>query len=98
MKNSLADRYASAKLAADAAAAELELLRAEILATGVETIEGDRYVVTVGLAERKALDNAVVKALLTPAQIIEATKVSVSTTVRVKEIKPAVTVTVTINT
>jgi len=67
---SLADRYA--------------IIDAEIKATGRETIEGDTFDVVVGLSERTTLDQAKVKALLTPAQIADCTKTATIETLRVK--------------
>ena len=82
----LADRYARAKIAYDAAKAEMEALKAQIIDAGVESIIGDQFAVTVSLSERTSLDQKAVKALLTPRQIAEVSTVSVITTVRYKAI------------
>lgn len=88
---SLADRYAVLKADADAIAKALEAVKAEIKATGLETIEGERAVVTVALSERATLDTKAAKELLTDEQIVSCTKVTLVETLRVK---PKVNVTV----
>ena len=84
--SNLADRYATAKIAYDLAKAEMESLKAEIIQSGVESIIGDHFAVTVGLSERTSLDQKAVKALLTPKQIADVSTVTVITTVRYKPI------------
>lgn len=84
--SNLADRYALAKIAYDAAKAEMEALKAQIIESGVEGIVGDQFAVTVSLSERTSLDQKAVKALLTPKQIADVSTVSVITTVRYKAI------------
>lgn len=82
----LADRYADAKARADEAEATLKAIREEILATGVERLDGAFASVTVALSERASLDAASVKKLLTPEQVQAVTKVSLVTTLRVKPV------------
>ena len=84
--SNLADRYALAKIAYDAAKAEMEALKDQIIESGVEGIVGDQFAVTVSLSERTSLDQKAVKALLTPKQIADVSTVSVITTVRYKAI------------
>lgn len=84
--SNLADRYALAKIAYDAAKAEMEGLKAQIIESGVEGMIGNQFAVTVSLSERTSLDQKAVKALLTPKQIADVSTVSVITTVRYKAI------------
>jgi len=88
---SLADRYAILKADADAITKALDAVKAEIKATGLETIEGERAIVTVSLSERSTLDAKAAKALLTDEQIASCTKVTLVETLRVKP-KAGVTV------
>jgi len=88
---SLADRYAALKAAIDALTKELDKVKTEIKATGLETIEGDMPIVTVSLSERSSLDTKAVKDLLTPDQIAACTRVTLVETLRVK---PKVNVTI----
>ena len=62
---SLADRYAILKSDIDTLTKQLDAIKAEIIASGVETITGDQAVVTVALSERTTLDSAAAKALQT---------------------------------
>ena len=52
----IADRYAALKYQAEAIETELKALRAAILATGQEVVEGEQCSVTVALSERVTLD------------------------------------------
>lgn len=88
---SLADRYAVLKADADAIAKALDAVKAEIKATGLEVIEGDRSIVTVSLSERSTLDTKAVKEILTEEQVAACTKVTLVETLRVKP-KAGVTV------
>lgn len=72
---SLADRYAVLKADYDAISKALDAVKAEIKATGLEVIEGERATVTVALHERKNFDSKAAKAFLTPEQIEDCTKV-----------------------
>lgn len=80
----LADRYAAAKGALDAAQKAVDELKAEIKATGQPRIEGAFYIVEVGLSERATLDTKLVKLLISEDQIAACTKVSMVETVRIK--------------
>jgi len=80
----LADRYASLKHEIDALTRELDVAKKAILDLGVEEVVGNFCVVTVALSERSSLDQKKVKAILTPAQIAEASSTTLITTVRVK--------------
>jgi hypothetical protein len=80
----LADRYAAAKGALDAAQKAVDELKAEIKATGIPRLEGAFYVVEVGLSERATLDSKLVKEMLSAEQVAACTKVSMVETVRIK--------------
>lgn len=91
----LADRYAAAKGALDAAQKAVDELKAkikaEIKATGIPRLEGASYVlegafyvVEVGLSERATLDSKLVKDMLSAEQVAACTKVSMVETVRIK--------------
>lgn len=90
---SLADRYAALKAEIDALTKELDKVKTEIKATGLETIEGDMAIVTVGLSERSSLDTKAIKEFLTPDQIAACTRVTLVETLRVK---PKVNVTIVV--
>lgn len=72
---SIADRFAILKADYDAIAKALDAVKAEIKATGLEVIEGERAIVTVALHERRNFDSKAAKAFLTPEQIEDCTKV-----------------------
>lgn len=80
----LADRYAALKNEIDALTAELNKVKGEIKATGMETIVGDMAIVTIALSERSTLDPKAVKEILTADQIAACTKVTLVETLRVK--------------
>lgn len=80
----LADRYAAAKGALDAAQKAVDELKAEIKATGIPRLEGAFYVVEVGLSERATLDSKLAKEMLSAEQVAACTKVSMVETVRIK--------------
>ena len=81
---SLADRFAILKQEIDALTKEFDAVKAEIKATGLETIIGENAIVTVSLSERPNLDTKAVKELLTAEQIAACTKVTLITTLRDK--------------
>lgn len=80
----LADEYAALKAQIDENEQKLKKLRAEILATGQETIVGERAIVEVKLSERNSLDTASVKKILTAEQIVAMTKTTLVETLKVK--------------
>lgn len=81
---SLADRFALLKGEIDALTKEFDKVKAEIKATGLETIVGERAIVTVSLSERRTFDAKAAKALLTDEQVEACTKVSLIETLRDK--------------
>lgn len=80
----LADKYQTIKLEIEALERLLSEVKAEIKATGFETIEGDNAIVSVGLSERTTLDQKLVKELLSEEDWALCTKVSLVETIRVK--------------
>ena len=81
---SLADRYAILKGDIDALTKQLDAVKVEIIASGVETLIGEQAIVVVSLSERATLDTKAAKEFLTPEQVTVCTKVSLVTTLRVK--------------
>lgn len=80
----LADAYAAAKAELEAVEARVKALRNEIMATGLEAIEGQHAIVTVGLSERGSLDQKLAKTFLTAEQLAACTKTTLIETLRVK--------------
>jgi hypothetical protein len=80
----LADRYAILKQDIDALTKQLDAIKAEIKATGLETLTGEQAIVTVALSERSTLDTKAAKEFLTADQITACTKVTLVETLRVK--------------
>lgn len=80
----LADKYQTIKLEIEALERLLAEVKAEIKATGLETIEGTNAIVTVGLSERSALDQKLVKELLSAEDLALCTKTTLIETIRVK--------------
>jgi hypothetical protein len=80
----LADRFALLKAEIDALTKEFDKVKAEIKATGAETLVGDYATVTVCLSERRTFDAKVAKTFLTDEQIEACTKVSLIETLRDK--------------
>ena len=66
---SLADQYAAAKAAADAANEALEALKDQIKALGMPVIHGVTCDLHLGLAEQRRLDNKALKQFLTDDQL-----------------------------
>jgi hypothetical protein len=62
----------------------LNRVKAEIKATGMETIVGEHAIVVVSLSERSTLDTKAAKEFLTADQIAACTKVTLVETLRVK--------------
>ena len=84
MTASLADRFALLKAEIDALTKEFDKVKAEIKATGLETIVGERAMVTVSLSERRTFDAKAAKAFLTDEQIEACTKTLLIETLRDK--------------
>ena len=80
----LADRYAILKAEADALNKQIDALKTEIKATGLEFVEGDTVVIKVCLSERATLDSTAAKKLLTPEQVASCSKVSLVETLRIQ--------------
>lgn len=80
----LADRYAILKADIDALTKQLDAVKAEIIASGVETLTGEQAIVTVALSERATLDTKAAKEFLTDEQVKLCTKTALVTTLRVK--------------
>lgn len=66
---SLADQYAAAKAAADAANEALDALKDQIKALGMPVVYGVTCDLHLDLAEQMRLDNKALKAFLTDTQI-----------------------------
>jgi len=81
---SLADLYAYAKAEADAAAKRVADLREQILAAGVDKIDGDRFSVSVGTTVRSSIDSTLVRELLSKEDLALVTKETPVATIRVK--------------
>ena len=81
-----ADRYAILKNEMDALTKQLDAVKAEIKATGLEIIEGNTATVVVSLSERASFDAKVAKTFLTEAQVSACTKLSLVETLRVKPV------------
>jgi len=89
--NTLADRYAAIKAEIDGLNRLLDEVKAEIKATGMDEIVGERNIVTVTLSEPVRFDAAAAKKLLTAEQVAACTKTGeLVTTIRVKAVKAPV--------
>ena len=80
----LADRYALLKSDIEELTKELDKVRAEIKASGVERIIGERAIVEVALSERSSIDTQAVKEILSADQLASVTRVTLVETLRVK--------------
>lgn len=87
MTNQLADRYAALKIEMDALQDELDQVKAQILATGSDLIEGDRFKVTVGLQERTSISAKEAEKVLDPKVYAVLAKTTMFPAVRYKAIK-----------
>jgi len=85
--NALNAAYIAAKAKQDAIEAELKSLKAQIEATGLDCIPGAFADLKIQLQERVTLDKAVVEKYLTPAQLLEATKVACFPVIRIGKVK-----------
>jgi hypothetical protein len=81
---SLADLYAYAKAEADAAKKRVDDLREQILAAGVDQINGDRFMVSVNTTVRASIDTTLVRELLSKEDLALVTKETPVATIRVK--------------
>lgn len=81
---SLADRYAAAKAAADAANEALEALKKEVKALGMETLHGITCDLTLSLSEQRRLDTKALEQFLTAEQIDACKKPILVETIRVR--------------
>jgi hypothetical protein len=84
MTITLADRYAAAKIAAEAANKALEELKTEIKQMGVETLVGVTCDLKLCLSEQMRLDSALLKNFLTDDEINLCKKPVLIETIRVK--------------
>ena len=81
---SLADLYAYAKAEADAAKKRVDDLREQILAAGVDHIDGDRFSVSVSTTVRASIDSTLVRELLSKEDLALVTKETPVSSLRVK--------------
>jgi hypothetical protein len=84
MTITLADRYAAAKVAADAANKLLEDLKKEVKELGIETLVGVTCDLKLCLSEQHRLDTALLKNFLTEDEINLCKKPVLVETIRVK--------------
>lgn len=80
----LADRYAAAKAAADAAVAALDALKAEIKAAGIERHIGVTCDLVLALSEQRRIDNKLLQSFLTDEQIEACKKPVLVETIKIK--------------
>jgi hypothetical protein len=81
---SLADRYSTLSERLKEIEAQVKALREQIISTGLERVTGDYADVVVALSERATFDAKVAQKYLTPDQVVECTRQTVVTTLRVK--------------
>lgn len=87
MKTELADRYAALKIEMEALEAELSAVKAMIIETGSDLLEGERFKVTVGLQERTSISAKEAEKVL-PAELYGVlAKTTMFPAVRYKAIK-----------
>ncbi len=87
MKNSVVnavDRYATLALKRAAIESEMKELRPLIISTGLDVLFGKKHVLSVNHSNRVSLSVPLAKAVMTAAQIAEATVVSDITTISVE--------------
>lgn len=80
----IADQYAAAKAAVDAATAALDALKAQIKASGIERHIGVTCDLTLSLSEQRRVDNKLLQAFLTEEQIEACKKPVLVETIRIK--------------
>jgi len=83
---SLADQYAALKIQAEELETQIKKLKAQIVATGRETIEGEDFKVTVGLQERPSIPVKEAEKILDPAIFAKLVKYSQYEVLRYKPI------------
>lgn len=81
---SLADQYAAAKAAADAANEALDALKKQIKAAGIEHHIGVTCDLVLSLSEQRRVDNKLLQNLLTEEQIESCKKPVLVETIRIK--------------
>lgn len=87
MKTELADKYAALKIELEAVHAELDAVKAQILATGCDVLEGESFRVNVGLQERTSISAKEAEKIL-PAELYGVlAKTTMFPAVRYKAIK-----------
>ena len=87
MKTDLADKFAALKIEMEALEAELSAIKAQILDTGCDLLEGDRFKVTVGLQERTSISAKEAEKVL-PAELYSVlAKTTMFPAVRYKAVK-----------
>lgn len=87
MKSELADRYAALKIELEAIESELLAVKAQILDTGCDVLEGDTFRVNVGLQERTTISAKDAEKVLDPKVFAVLAKTSMFPAVRYKAIK-----------
>lgn len=87
MKSELADRYAALKIELEAAQAALDAVKAEIIATGSDVIEGEDFRVNVGLQERTTISAKEAEKVLDPKVYAVLAKTTMFPAVRYKAIR-----------
>jgi hypothetical protein len=80
----LADQYAAAKAAVDAATEALDALKAQIKASGIERHIGVTCDLVLSLSEQRRVDTKLLQAFLTEDQIESCKKPILVETIRVK--------------
>jgi hypothetical protein len=83
----IADRYIALREQAKALEAEMDLLKKEFIATGIERLAADEYDLAMvhQLSERGTIDKGLLAQFLTADQIKACTKVTQISSVTVKE-------------
>jgi hypothetical protein len=81
---SLADRYSTLSERLKEIEAQVKALREQIISTGLERVTGDYADVVIALSERSSFDAKAAQKYLTPDQVVECTRQTVVTTLRVK--------------
>ena len=87
MKSNLADLYAAAKIEVEAAQAALDAVKAQILATGADVLDGEDFRVTVGLQERTTISAKEAEKVLDPDVYSVLAKTTMFPAVRFKAIR-----------